>query len=68
MRVDVPIEGKPGAVRVPDLVRQIEAHAYSSMAFDTLEPFALGPHVKAATLKAYRIDHADDGGVFFVPR
>ena len=51
-----------------DLIRQIDAHAFSTMEFDTLDPFALGPRVKAAVLKSYRIDHKNDEGVFFVPR
>ena len=57
-----------GARPDDDLIRSIEAHRYSGMAFDTLEPFALGPRVRSAVLKAYRADHADDIGAFFVPR
>ncbi|HTW34156.1 MAG TPA: glycosyltransferase family 39 protein [Rhizomicrobium sp.] len=51
-----------------DLIRRIDTHDFSVMEFDTLEPFALGVGVKAAVLKAYRIDHTDDDGVFLVPR
>jgi hypothetical protein len=51
-----------------DLIRQIDARAFAVMEFDTLEPFALGPRVKAAVFKTYRIDHTNDEGVFFVPR
>jgi hypothetical protein len=51
-----------------DLIRQIDAHAFAVMEFDSLEPFALGPRVKATVLKAYRIDHTNDEGVFLVPR
>lgn len=57
-----------GARSDADLIRQIGAHAFPTMEFDTLEPFALGPRVKAAVFKAYRIDHTNDEGVFFVPR
>ena len=57
-----------GARSDADLIRRIEAHDFSVMEFDTLEPFALGPRVKAAVLKTYRIDHTNDEGVFFVPR
>ncbi|HUO94442.1 MAG TPA: glycosyltransferase family 39 protein [Rhizomicrobium sp.] len=57
-----------GARRDDALVRAIEAHAFATMEFDTLDPFALGPQVRAAVLANYRIDHADDDGVFLVPR
>jgi hypothetical protein len=57
-----------GARPDSDLIRQIDARAFAVMEFDTLEPFALGPRVKAAIFKAYRIDHTNDEGVFFVPR
>ena len=57
-----------GARSDADLIRRIDAHAFAAMQFDTLEPFALGPSVKAAVLKTYRIDHTNDEGVFFVPR
>ena len=57
-----------GARRDDDLVRQIDARAFSAMEFDALEPFALGPRVKAAVLQNYRVDRTDDDGVFLVPR
>ncbi len=57
-----------GARSDVDLIRRIDAGDFSVMEFDTLEPFALGPRVKAAVLKAYRIDHTNDEGTFFVPR
>ena len=57
-----------GARSDSDLIRQIEARAFSVMEFDTLEPFALGPRVKAAVLKNYQIAHSGDDGVFLVPR
>jgi hypothetical protein len=57
-----------GARSDVDLVRQIDARAFAVLEFDTLEPFALGPHVKAAVLKNYEIAHSGDDGVFLVPR
>jgi hypothetical protein len=57
-----------GARSDADLIRRIDARTFAVMEFDTLEPFALGPSVKAAVFKAYRVDHANDEGVFFVPR
>ncbi len=57
-----------GARSDADLIRRIEAHTYSSLEFDTLSPFALGPRVKAAVLANYRIAYTNDEGVFFVPR
>jgi hypothetical protein len=57
-----------GARSDADLIRQIDARAFAVMEFDALEPFALGPRVKAAVFKAYRIDHTDDDGVWLVPK
>jgi hypothetical protein len=57
-----------GARPDDDLIRAIESHAFATLEFDTLNPFALGPRVKAAVLANYRVDHADDDGVFLVPR
>ena len=50
------------------IVRDLRNHAYGVIELDTLKPFALGPHVRNSLLAAYRIDHADDNGVFFAPR
>jgi len=57
-----------GARADADLIRQIDARAFSTLEFDTLEPFALGPQMKTAVLANYRIDHTGDDGVFLVPR
>jgi hypothetical protein len=57
-----------GARSDADLIGRVDAHDFSVMEFDTLEPFALGPRVKAAVFKAYRVDHTNDEGTFFVPR
>jgi hypothetical protein len=56
-----------GARSDADLIRRIGARDFSVMEFDTLEPFALGPRVKAAVFNNYRIDHTNDEGVFLVP-
>jgi len=50
------------------IIRRLRSHAYGAVEVDTLKPFALGRRVYAALLGAYRIDHANDEGVFFVPR
>lgn len=50
------------------LVRLIAAKHYGAVEFDSLDDFALTPGVKQTLLKAYRADHADDEGVFLVPR
>jgi hypothetical protein len=57
-----------GARSDADLIRQIDARAFAVMEFDTLEPFALGARVKAAALRSYRLDHADDDGDWLVPK
>jgi hypothetical protein len=51
-----------------DLIRRVEAHYYRAVEFDSLTDFALGPRVRNAFDRSYRIDHADDNGVFLVPR
>ncbi len=51
-----------------DLVRLIEARRYRSAQFDSLDDFALGPRVRRAFARFYRIDHTDDDGAFLVPR
>jgi len=57
-----------GAISDATLVKGIQSRAYAAIEFDTLAPFALGPRVRAAVLAAYRIDHANDDGVFLVPK
>jgi hypothetical protein len=46
----------------------LEGRAFSAIEFDSLDAFSLTPGLKRALLHAYRIDHADDEGVFLVPR
>ena len=50
------------------LLRLIEARHYSVVEFDSLSDFALGPRVRRAFDRFYRVDHADENGVFLVPR
>lgn len=57
-----------GTRRDGALVRRIESRAYAAVEFDSLSPFALTPAIRAALLAHYRIDHANDEGVFLVPR
>lgn len=50
------------------LLALIQVRHYAVLEFDSLDDFALGPNVRRAVLGAYRIDHADDDGVFLLPR
>ena len=74
--------GKPAEVDVFNLDQQLATHArdsgpfrrfidthhFSTIELDETAPFPLPPDVQAAIWRAYRIDHTDDEGVFFVPR
>jgi len=57
-----------GARSDADLIRQIDARAFSVIEFDALKPFALGPRVMTAVLKNYRIARTNDDGVLLVPK
>ena len=50
------------------LARLIAAKHYGAIEFDSLDAFALTSRIKQTLLKTYRIDHANDEGVFLVPR
>ena len=50
------------------LVRLIDAHYFRAIGFDTLDDFALGKSVRQAVMRAYRVDHSDENGVFLLPR
>lgn len=50
------------------LVRLVEARRFRAVQFDSMDEFALGPRVKDAFARGYRVDHEDDDGVFLVPR
>jgi hypothetical protein len=56
------------ARRDNELIDRIAIRRYAVIEFDSLDDFALTPRVKQALLHAYRVDHADDEGVFLVPR
>jgi hypothetical protein len=74
--------GKPAEVDVFNLDQQLATHTrdsgpflrliaarqFSAIELDETAPFPLPPDVQAAIRRAYRIDHTDDEGVFFVPR
>jgi hypothetical protein len=49
------------------LVELLESRHFRAVQFDSMDSFALGPNVRAALLKNYRIDHEDDNGVFLRP-
>jgi hypothetical protein len=50
------------------LVQAIAGKRFAAIEFDSLDNFALTPRIKQSLLKSYRIDHANDEGVFLVPR
>ncbi len=50
------------------LARMIESRHFAVLQFESLDDFALGPRIRAAVLRQYRVDHNDDNGVFLVPR
>jgi hypothetical protein len=50
------------------LIQLISAKHYGAMEFDSLDEFALTPRAKLSLLNSYRVDHANDEGVFLVPR
>jgi len=50
------------------LVTSIEAHRFSVIQFDPDSPYPLGQNVHDAVERAYRLDHKDDYGSFYVPR
>jgi len=50
------------------LVRVIDTGHFAAIQLDTLSPFALDARVRQAMNRAYRVDHANDDGVFLVPR
>jgi len=54
-----------GARDPAPLVAQIEAHHFATLQLEDLD--ALGPQVRAAIARNYRIDYTDDNGTFLVP-
>ena len=59
---------KTGTRADSNLIHLISARHFGVIQLDTLQPFALGPHVRAALDRAYRVDHIDDNGVFLLAR
>ena len=74
--------GKPAAVDVFNVGEEFDAGTRSDIAlssmiatrhfaviqFDPDSPYSLGENVHNAVAKAYRLDHTDDYGAFYVPR
>jgi len=50
------------------LVAMIEARRFRVVQFDPDSPYSLGENVHDAIARAYRLDHEDDYGSFYVPR
>jgi len=57
-----------GARSDRQLAARIAAGQFAVLQFDALDDFALGPRVKAALLRRYRVHHQDDDGVLMLPR
>jgi hypothetical protein len=57
-----------GARSDTPLVALIEAHRFGAIQFDPDSPYSLGENVHEAIARAYRLDHQDDYGSFYVPR
>lgn len=50
------------------LVRLIDARRFRTLEFDSLDDFTLGPNVRRAAMRQYRVDHASENGAFLVAR
>ena len=50
------------------LTRQIVARRFAVIQFNPDSPYSLGENVHNAVARAYRLDHEDDFGDFYVPR
>jgi hypothetical protein len=46
----------------------IETRRFVAIQFDPDSPYSLGENVHDAITRAYRLDHGDDYGSFYVPR
>ncbi|HEY3779062.1 MAG TPA: glycosyltransferase family 39 protein [Rhizomicrobium sp.] len=49
-------------------LRFIQSRRYGAIELDETAPFPLPQSAEAAISRNYRLDHADDEGIFFVPR
>jgi hypothetical protein len=70
-QVDVFNLGQAYATKERDaraLQAMLARHGFGVLQFDSLEKFPLGPNVRKAVLKYYRVDHQDDDGVFLLSR
>ena len=54
-----------GARDPAPLIRMIEQHHFAALQFQDMD--GLGPQVKQAIAKNYRVDHSDDNGSFLTP-
>jgi hypothetical protein len=57
-----------GARSDAELVAQIDARRFGVIQFDPDSPYSLGENVHNAMARAYRPQHEDDFGSFYVPR
>jgi len=57
-----------GARSDTPLVALIEARCFGAIQFDPDSLYSLGENVHEAIARAYRLDHQDDYGSFYVPR
>jgi hypothetical protein len=57
-----------GARSDKPLVAMIETRRFVAIQFDPDSPYSLGENVHDAITRAYRLDHGDDYGSFYVPR
>jgi len=51
-----------------ELTRWIEEKRFAAIQFDPDSPEPLGDNVHAAMARAYRVDHSDEFGTFYLPR
>lgn len=58
---------KTGAARDDELIARLKRREFSVLQFDLDATDVLGRNVEAAVRQYYRLDHADDAGLFFVP-
>jgi hypothetical protein len=55
---------KTGARSDGDLAHLFETQYFGCVMLSSMEPFALGPHLKSVLLAHYRVAHEDNNGVF----
>jgi hypothetical protein len=57
-----------GARSDAELTRLVEAGHFAVIQFDPDSPYSLGENIHNAMARAYRVDHSDAFGTFYVPR